>query len=68
MKKWDLARAKEAEIKLPTSVGLYKKQWDSRKLSVFASLIIQKPFTEWIRTNCEKFLKRWEYYTTLLAS
>ena len=27
-----------------------------------------KPLTVWITTNCEKFLKRWEYQTTLPAS
>ena len=27
-----------------------------------------KPLTVWITTNCGKFLKRWEYQTTLLAS
>ena len=25
-----------------------------------------KPLTVWITTNCGKFLKRWEYQTTLL--
>ena len=27
-----------------------------------------KPLTVWITTNCGKFLKRWEYKTTLPAS
>ena len=27
-----------------------------------------KPLTMWITTNCGKFLKRWEYQTTLPAS
>ena len=27
-----------------------------------------KPLTVWITANCVKFLKRWEYQTTLLAS
>ena len=27
-----------------------------------------KPLTVWITTNCGKFLKRWEYQTTLTAS
>ena len=27
-----------------------------------------KPLTVWITTNCGKFLKRWEYRTTLPAS
>ena len=31
-------------------------------------LITPKPLTVWITTNCGKFLKRWEYQTTLPAS
>ena len=27
-----------------------------------------KPLPVWITANCGKFLKRWEYQTTLLAS
>ena len=27
-----------------------------------------KPLTEWMTTNCGKFLKKWEYQTTLPAS
>ena len=27
-----------------------------------------KPLTVWIKTNCGKFFKRWEYQTTLPAS
>ena len=33
-----------------------------------ASLTIRKPLTVWITTNGGKFLKRWEYQTTLPAS
>ena len=29
---------------------------------------MQNPLTVWITTNCGKFLKRWEYQTTLPAS
>ena len=29
---------------------------------------MQKPLLVWITTNCEQFLKRWEYQTTLLVS
>ena len=43
-----------------------KKQENSRKTS--ASLTMLKPLTVWITTNCGKFLKRWEYQTTFLAS
>ena len=33
-----------------------------------ASLTTLKPLTVWITTNCGKFLKRWDYHTTLPAS
>ena len=32
------------------------------------TLNLFKPLSLWITTNCEKFLKSWEYKTTLLAS
>ena len=41
---------------------------DSRKTSTSVSLTTLKPKTVWITTNCGKFLKRWEYQTTLPAS
>ena len=37
-----------------------------KKKSTSASLTTLKPLTLWITTNCEKFLKRWEYQTTYL--
>ena len=58
MFKLDLEKAKETEIKLPTSAGSSKKQESSRKTSTL---------TVWITTNCGKFLKRWEYEITLPA-
>ena len=64
MFKLDLENAEEPEIKLPTSVGSYKKQENSRKTS--ALLTTPKPLTMWITTNCGKFLKRWEYQTPYL--
>ena len=63
-----LERAKEPEFKLPTSVGSEKKQESSRKTSISALLVMQKPLTMWVTTNCGKFFKRWEYQTTLPAS
>ena len=63
-----LEKAEEPEIKLPTSAGSLKKQESTRKTSIFALLTKPKPFTVWITTNCGKFLKRWEYQTTLPAS
>ena len=68
MFKLDLEKAEEPEIKLPTSAGLSKKEESSRETSTSASLTMLKPLTVWITTNCEKFLKRWEYQTTLPAS
>jgi len=58
MFKLDFKKAKEPEIKLPTSVGLQKKQQSSRKTS--ALLTTPKPLTVWITTNCGKFSKRWK--------
>ena len=61
MYKLDLEKAKEPEIKLPTSVGSQKNQENFRKTS--ASLTMLKPLTVWITTYCGKFLKRREYQT-----
>ena len=57
MFKLDLEKAKEPEITLPTSIGSLKKQKSSRKTSTSASLILLKPLTVWITTNCGKFLQ-----------
>ena len=67
MFKLDLEKAEEPEIKLPTSVGSWKKQKSSRKTST-SLLTTPKPLTVWITTNCGKFFKRWEYQTTIPAS
>ena len=48
MFKLDLEKAKEPEIKLPTSVRSSKKQESSRKTSTSALLITQKLLTLWI--------------------
>ena len=64
-----LEKAEEPEIKLPISAGSLKKQESSRKTPNYSALLaMQKPLTVWITTNCRKFLKRWEYQTTLPAS
>ena len=39
-----------------------------KKTSTSASLTMLKTLTVWVTTNCGKFLKRWEYQTTLHAS
>ena len=68
MFKLDLEKAEEPEIKLPTSVGSQKKPENSRKTSTSASLYYARAFDSVCTTNCGKFLKRWEYQTTLPAS
>ena len=55
MFKLELEKAKEPEIKLPTSAGSSKKQESSIKTSTSALLIMPKLLTVWITTNCGKF-------------
>ena len=64
MFKLDLEKAEEPEIILPTSAGSSKKQESSRTISISALLTMPKFLTVWTTTNCEKFLKRWDYQTT----
>ena len=47
---------------------IMRKQGNSRKTSISASLTTLKPFTVWITTNYGKFLNRWVYQTTLPIS
>ena len=68
MYKLDLEKAEEPEIKFSTFIGSWRKQRNSRKTSTSASLTKPKPLTVWITENCGKFLRRWEYQTTLPAS
>ena len=55
---WIIENARESQ----------KKQESSREASTSDSLTTLKPLTLWITTNCGKFLKRWEYQTTLPTS
>ena len=50
-----LEKAEEPEIKLPTSAGSWKKQENSRKISISALLTMPKPLTVWVTINCGKF-------------
>ena len=61
--------AEEHEIKLPAFTGSWRRQASFRKkTSTSASLTKLKLLTVWITANCGKFLKRWEYQTTLPVS
>ena len=67
--KLDLEKIEEPEIKLPTSTRLSKKQGNFFKKIYFCFFdYTKKPLIVWVTTNCGKFLKRWEYQTTLPAS
>ena len=46
-----LEKAKEPEIKLPTSTGSWKDQESSSKTSISALLTMPKPLTVWITIN-----------------
>ena len=65
MLKLDLEKAEAPEILLPISAESLKKKESSRKTSTSALLTMSKPLTVWITTKYGKFLKRWEYQTTL---
>ena len=67
MFKVDLEKAEKPEIKLSTLLDHRKSNRIPEKTST-ALLTKSKPLTVWITTNSEKFLKRWEYQTTLPAS
>ena len=48
---------------------IMEKQGDSKKFFFSSSLLTMlKPLTVWITTNCEKFLRKWKYQTTLSVS
>ena len=54
MYKLDLEKAEEHEIKLPTFVGSWRNQGNSRKISTSASLAMLKPF------DCVDYRKLWK--------
>ena len=64
MYKLGLETAEEPEIKLSKFAGSWRKEVNFRKTS-YASLTMLKPLAVWNTTNCGKFLKRWEYQTTV---
>ena len=47
---------------------IMEKAREFQKNIISALLAMPKPLTVWITTNCEKFLKRWQYQTTWPAS
>ena len=68
MYKLDLEKAEEPEVEWLTSVGAQKKAREFQKSVYFSPLTTLKTVTVWTTINCGKFLKRWEYQTTLPVS
>ena len=66
MYKLGFEEAEKPEIKLPTFVGSWRKQGNSRKTSTSASLTMLKPLTVWNTTNW-KILKEIGVQTILLS-
>ena len=70
MYKLDLEKAEEPEIKHQLdhrkSKGIPGKK--KKQHIYFCFIDYAKALTVWITTNCGKFLKGWEYWTTLPAS
>ena len=64
--KLDLEKAEEPKIKLPTFVGPEKAR-EFQKNIYFCFTDYVKAF-ECVDHNCGKFIKRWEYQTTLPVS
>jgi len=67
MSKLGFKKSEESEIKLSTFVVSWGKQGISRKTPTSASLTILKLWL-WGSQQTGKFLKRWEYQTTLSVS
>ena len=63
MCKLALEKAEEPEIKLPTFVGSWREQGNSRKTST--SALLAKAFDCVDHNKLWKILDRWEYQTTL---
>ena len=70
MNRLDLEKAEELEIKLSTFTRSERKQGNSRKTSVSASLIMLKPLTVQITTNWKILKERGipDYLTYLLRN
>ena len=66
MYKLYLEKAEETGDQIANIFGSYKKKGNSKKTSTSASLTMLKHLC--ITTNCEKFLKKWKYLTTLPTS
>ena len=53
---------------MASMLWIFEKAREFQKNKDFCFIDYVKPFSLWITTNCWKFLKRWEYQTTLPVS
>ena len=60
-------KAEESEI-ITNICWNIEKATEFQKNIYFCFIDYSKAFDGWITTNCGKFLKRWDYQTTLPAS
>ena len=67
MFKLDFKKAEEPENHIANIHWIIEKAREFQKNIYFCFIDYAKAFV-WITINCGKFLKRWEYRTTLLAS
>ena len=68
MFKFDLEKGRRTREQMANTHCIIERKDNSRKISTSASLTKPKPLTVWITTNYGKFLKTWEFQTTLPAS
>ena len=61
-------KGRETRDQIANIYWITEKAREFQKKSTSASLTKPKPLTVWITTNYGKFLKRWEYQTTLPTS
>ena len=61
-------KGRETRDQIANIHWIIEKARELQKNIYFASMTMLKPLTVWITTNRGKFLKRWKYQTTLLAS
>ena len=67
MFKLNLEKAEEPEIKLPNIHWIMEKVMEFPQ-NIYLCLIDYTEAFVWITTNCGKFLRRWDYQTTLHVS
>ena len=64
----DFTKGRGTRDQIATICWIMVKAREFQKNIYFCFIDYTKALTVWIKTNCGKFLKRWEYQTTLPAS